>query len=61
MSYFYKAEEDAASLRAELNLVQQQALNDSAGGRAAMGSSPDHFSLEKELANLKSELEVSAC
>ncbi|KAL2898888.1 Paramyosin [Bienertia sinuspersici] len=54
----YRAEEDAASLRAELNSVQQQAFSDPVGGMAGMGNPPDHFhSLEKELANLKSELE----
>ncbi|XP_057536052.1 autophagy-related protein 23 isoform X2 [Amaranthus tricolor] len=57
----YRAEEDAASLRAELNSIQQQAFNESAGGMVAMGKSPDQFqSLEKELANLKFELEREA-
>ncbi|XP_056686903.1 uncharacterized protein [Spinacia oleracea] len=54
----YRAEEDAAALRAELNSIQRQAFNDSASGMAAMGNPPDHIhSLEKELANLKFELE----
>ncbi|KAK9755669.1 hypothetical protein RND81_01G042200 [Saponaria officinalis] len=50
----YRAEEDAAALRAELNSIQQQAMNASAG---SMGS-PDqiHF-VEKELTNMKLEFE----
>ncbi|OMO91137.1 hypothetical protein COLO4_18589 [Corchorus olitorius] len=35
------AEEDAASLRAELNSMQQQAMNSAFGGINSMGSSPD--------------------
>lgn len=54
----YRAEEDAAALRAELNSIQRQAFSDSSAGMAAMGHSPDQMhSLEKELANLRSELE----
>ncbi|XP_074280874.1 uncharacterized protein LOC141605860 [Silene latifolia] len=48
----YRAEEDTAVLRAELNSIQQQAINDSAG---SMGS-PDQIHIwEKELNNLKLE------
>uniref|UniRef100_A0A1J3CJT9 Uncharacterized protein n=1 Tax=Noccaea caerulescens TaxID=107243 RepID=A0A1J3CJT9_NOCCA len=44
----YRAEEDASSLRAELNSIQQQAMG--------AGVSPDQV-LEKEMANLKLELQ----
>ncbi|GAV78311.1 hypothetical protein CFOL_v3_21779 [Cephalotus follicularis] len=54
----YRAEEDAAALRAELNSIQQQAMGGAIGGMAHMGISPDQLqTLEKELANLKSELQ----
>ncbi|KAK9279501.1 hypothetical protein L1049_013180 [Liquidambar formosana] len=54
----YRAEEDAAALRAELNSIQQQAMIGLPSGIASMGSSPDHIqALEKELASLKSELQ----
>ncbi|XP_010541413.1 PREDICTED: interaptin [Tarenaya hassleriana] len=54
----YRAEEDAASLRAELNSIQQQGMSVSLGGVSAVGIPPDQIqSLEKELANLKSELQ----
>ncbi|KAL9238738.1 hypothetical protein vseg_013122 [Gypsophila vaccaria] len=53
----YRAEEDAAALRAELNSIHQQAINASASSMVSMGS-PDqiHF-LEKELTNIKLEFE----
>ncbi|KAH0896379.1 hypothetical protein HID58_045947 [Brassica napus] len=47
----YRAEEDAASLRAELNSTQQQTM-----GSSFVPSSPDQV-LEKEMANLKLELQ----
>uniref|UniRef100_A0A5B7BXS0 Putative tropomyosin alpha-4 chain isoform X1 n=1 Tax=Davidia involucrata TaxID=16924 RepID=A0A5B7BXS0_DAVIN len=54
----YRAEEDAAALRAELNSLQQQAMSGSVVGMISMGNSPDHIqSMEKELASLKSQLE----
>lgn len=54
----YRAEEDAAALRAELNSMQQQAMNGSVGAVASVGNSPDHMhALEKEIAYLRSELE----
>lgn len=54
----YRAEEDAAALRAEVNSLQQQAISGSLGSITSMGNSPDHLqALEKELANLKSQLE----
>ncbi|KAL6967591.1 hypothetical protein U1Q18_033400 [Sarracenia purpurea var. burkii] len=54
----YRAEEDAAALRAELNSLQQQAMSGALGGITTMGISPDHLqSMEKELAILKSQLE----
>ncbi|GAB2234022.1 hypothetical protein Droror1_Dr00003258 [Drosera rotundifolia] len=57
----YRAEEDSAALRAELNSIQQQTLNSAQGSAAYMGSSPDHIAaLEKELASLKLELKKEA-
>lgn len=54
----YRAEEDAAALRAELNSMQQQLMSNSFSGINAMGSSPDQVqALENELARLKSELQ----
>ncbi|KFK27455.1 hypothetical protein AALP_AA8G385100 [Arabis alpina] len=47
----YRAEEDAASLRAELNSIQQQAMS-----TTFVGSSSDQV-LEREMANLKVELQ----
>ncbi|CDY22263.1 BnaC02g25670D [Brassica napus] len=47
----YRGEEDAASLRAELNLIQQQTM-----GTSFVGVSPDQV-LEKEMAKLKLELQ----
>ncbi|KAK7857582.1 hypothetical protein CFP56_017070 [Quercus suber] len=53
----YRAEEDAAALRAELNSMQRQAMNP-LGGISSIGNPPDHVQiLEKELASLKSELQ----
>ncbi|KAK8488811.1 hypothetical protein V6N13_000945 [Hibiscus sabdariffa] len=54
----YRAEEDTAALRAELNSMQQQLMNNSFAGINAMGSSPDQVqALENELARLKAELQ----
>ncbi|GLT66996.1 hypothetical protein SLA2020_393330 [Shorea laevis] len=54
----YRAEEDAAALRAELKSLEQQALGGPLSGISYMGSSPDPVqALEKELAALKSELQ----
>ncbi|KAJ7947585.1 myosin heavy chain-related [Quillaja saponaria] len=54
----YRAEEDAAALRAELNMIQQQAMTGTLGGISSIGNSPDLIQrLEKELGGLKSELE----
>lgn len=54
----YRAEEDAASLRAELNSLQQQAMSSSLGAITSMGHSPDHLqAMEKELVKLRSQLE----
>ncbi|KAG5376310.1 hypothetical protein IGI04_040906 [Brassica rapa subsp. trilocularis] len=47
----YRAEEDAASLRAELNSIQQQTM-----GTSFVGVSPDQI-FEKEMAKLKLELQ----
>lgn len=49
----YRAEEDAAALRAELNSLQQQALSD-----LPSGIPPDHIKvMETEISNIKSQLE----
>ncbi|WMV45974.1 hypothetical protein MTR67_039359, partial [Solanum verrucosum] len=54
----YRAEEDAGSLRAELNSLQQQAMTGPVSGLTSMIFPPDHMqAMEKELANLKSQLE----
>lgn len=54
-----QAEEDAASLRAELNMIQQQAMSGSLGALNSIANPPDQIqTLETELANLKSELQV---
>ncbi|KAG5238277.1 hypothetical protein OIU76_014764 [Salix suchowensis] len=57
----YRAEEDAAALRAELNSMQQQAMTNQFVGISSMGISHDQVqSLEKELAGLKSELQQAS-
>lgn len=54
----YRAEEDAAALRAELNSLQQQAISGDLGAITSKGGPPDHMqAIEKELADLKSQLE----
>ncbi|XP_030503800.2 uncharacterized protein LOC115719054 [Cannabis sativa] len=54
----YRAEEDAAALRAELNLIQQQSMNGSLSGVTSIVNPLDQIQvLEKELLNLKSELQ----
>ncbi|KAI3526173.1 hypothetical protein L1887_05416 [Cichorium endivia] len=54
----YRAEEDAAALRSELNSLQQQAISGDVGGFTSMGGPPDHLqAMEKELADLKTQLE----
>ncbi|XP_004291510.1 PREDICTED: paramyosin [Fragaria vesca subsp. vesca] len=54
----YRAEEDAASLRAELNMIQQQTMSGSLGALNSSANPPDQIqALENELANLKSELQ----
>lgn len=54
----YRAEEDAAAMRAELNLIQKQAMSDQPRGITSIGIPFDQVqSLEKELASLKSELQ----
>ncbi|XP_031385097.1 calponin homology domain-containing protein DDB_G0272472 isoform X2 [Punica granatum] len=54
----YRAEEDAASLRAELNSIQQAAMSGQFGGASPLGTSPDHLqALEKEIARLKAILQ----
>ncbi|CAK7331420.1 unnamed protein product [Dovyalis caffra] len=54
----YRAEEDAAALRAELNTMQQQAMTNQFGGISSISISHDQVqSLEKELTGLKTELQ----
>ncbi|XXG75307.1 hypothetical protein AAC387_Pa07g3840 [Persea americana] len=54
----YRAEEDAASLRAEINMLQQQAMANPLGIIPSIGNSPDHIqAMEKEISDLKSELQ----
>ncbi|KAG8371448.1 hypothetical protein BUALT_Bualt13G0088600 [Buddleja alternifolia] len=54
----YRAEEDAAALRAELNSLQQQAMRNPPGGVIATGYSLDQMqAMERELSNLRSKLE----
>ncbi|XP_017236995.1 uncharacterized protein LOC108210212 [Daucus carota subsp. sativus] len=54
----YRAEEDAAALRAELNMLQQQAISGSLGSVSSMANSHDQLqALETEVTNLKSQLE----
>ncbi|KZV44868.1 myosin-11-like, partial [Dorcoceras hygrometricum] len=54
----YRAEEDAAALRAELNSLQQQTMSGLSGGFPAGGSSTDQMQvMEKELSDLRSQLE----
>ncbi|KAK9057587.1 hypothetical protein SSX86_022423 [Deinandra increscens subsp. villosa] len=54
----YRAEEDTAALRAELNSLQQQAISGDLAAIASRGGPPDHMqAIEKELADLKSQLE----
>ncbi|EXC10732.1 hypothetical protein L484_025316 [Morus notabilis] len=55
----YRAEEDAAALRAELNLMQQQSImSGSFSGITSLVNSPEQIqTLEKELASLKAELQ----
>ncbi|BAT91835.1 uncharacterized protein HKW66_Vig0214630 [Vigna angularis] len=56
----YRAEEDAAALRAELNLIQQQSMTNTVSTIPSFGNPPDHFQiqrLQKELDDLKLELQ----
>ncbi|KAG0466592.1 hypothetical protein HPP92_018172 [Vanilla planifolia] len=57
----YKAEEDAAALRAELNSMHQQIMTNSYSSTPSIDSSADRIlSVEKEIAYLKSELQQSS-
>ncbi|KAK7261518.1 hypothetical protein RIF29_27832 [Crotalaria pallida] len=54
----YRAEEDAAALRAELNLIQQQSMTNTVSAISSLGIPPEHIQrLEKELSDLKLELQ----
>ncbi|RDY10382.1 hypothetical protein CR513_05097 [Mucuna pruriens] len=56
----YRAEEDAAALRAELNLIQQQAMNNTVSTISSFSNPPDHLQiqrLQKELNDLKLQMQ----
>uniref|UniRef100_A0A7N0U463 Uncharacterized protein n=1 Tax=Kalanchoe fedtschenkoi TaxID=63787 RepID=A0A7N0U463_KALFE len=54
----YRAEEDAAALRSELNSIQQQMMSAVPSANMPMGNTPNNYeALEKELAKIKSELQ----
>nr|KYP58511.1 hypothetical protein KK1_013921 [Cajanus cajan] len=56
----YRAEEDAAALRAELNSIQQQAMTNTVSTISSFGNPPDHFQiqrLQKELDELKLQMQ----
>ncbi|KAL8027158.1 hypothetical protein ABFX02_14G077000 [Erythranthe guttata] len=54
----YRAEEDAAALRAELNSLHQQAMSNTPAAINATGYSVDQMqAMEKELSNLRSKLQ----
>ncbi|KAJ4978285.1 hypothetical protein NE237_009065 [Protea cynaroides] len=54
----YRAEEDAAALRSELNSIQQQAMMNPLDIVPSSSNSPDHLpAMEKELDKLRSELQ----
>ncbi|KAL5973469.1 hypothetical protein ACLOJK_030120 [Asimina triloba] len=54
----YRAEEDAASLRAELNSLQHQVMGNPFGSIPPIGNSPGHIqAMEGEISNLKNELQ----
>ncbi|GAU46969.1 hypothetical protein TSUD_143110 [Trifolium subterraneum] len=54
----YRAEEDAAALRAELNSIQQQSMTNTVSTIPSLGPPDRHLQiLEKELAGLKLELQ----
>ncbi|ONK62030.1 uncharacterized protein A4U43_C08F36070 [Asparagus officinalis] len=53
----YRAEEDAAALRAELNSLQQQNLGNPYGNISTSNLEEQVLAMEKEIMNLKSELQ----
>ncbi|CAM8950111.1 unnamed protein product [Rhodiola kirilowii] len=54
----YRAEEDAAALRSELNSIQQQMMNGAPSLNLPIGNLPNHSEvLENELAKMKLELQ----
>ncbi|RYQ98164.1 hypothetical protein Ahy_B08g094228 isoform B [Arachis hypogaea] len=54
----YRAEEDAAALRAELNSIQQQSMTSPVNAISPLGPPPDQLQiLEKELAGLRLQLQ----
>ncbi|KAL6907508.1 hypothetical protein ACP4OV_002547 [Aristida adscensionis] len=53
----YRAEEDSASLRAQLNTLQQQVMGNSYGGYPIGTSSEETLAMEKEIQVLQAQLE----
>ncbi|XP_044362972.1 flagellar attachment zone protein 1 isoform X2 [Triticum aestivum] len=52
----YRAEEDSASLRAQLNTLQQQVMSNSYSGYAVGTSSEQTLAMEKEIQDLQAQL-----
>ncbi|KAF7049567.1 hypothetical protein CFC21_058084 [Triticum aestivum] len=52
----YRAEEDSASLRAQLNTLQQQVMSNSYSGYAVGTSSEQTLAMEKEIQDLQTQL-----
>lgn len=52
----YRAEEDSASLRAQLNTLQQQVMSNSYSGYAVETSSEKTLAMEKEIQDLQAQL-----
>nr|CAB3496382.1 unnamed protein product [Digitaria exilis] len=52
----YRAEEDSASLRAQLNTLQQQVMGNSYSGYAMGTSSEESITMEKEIQDLQAQL-----
>ena len=54
-----QAEEDSASLRAQLNTMQQQVMSSSYSGYAVETSSEQTHAMEKEIQDLQDQLKVA--
>lgn len=53
-----QAEEDSASLRAQLNTLQQQVMGNSYSGYPMGTSSEESLAMEKEIQDLQAQLKV---